>query len=282
MVEKHHQQPTKSSIIASLEQFIIIHGDCLEELRKLPDASIDLIVTSPQYNIGLNYDYGSDKLLVEEYLSGLKDVSVEMRRVLKDDGSLFLNIGSTNVDPWIEHDVSQVFRSVFVLQNRIIWVKSISIDEQTVGHYKPINSKRFLNHLFETVFHFTKKGDCQIDRLAIGVPYADKTNIARRGHAQDLKCMGNVWYIPYLTVQSKSEKFNHPAGFPLKLPIFCIKLHGGKTGVVLDPYLGSGTTLAAAAHLGWSGIGIEHSAQYVETSKERLRATIEMLKNASR
>lgn len=254
-----------------IDDFRIIHGECLTELRSFPDNSVDLVVTSPQYNIGIDYDEGSDRLTWPEYLSNMKDVAIELRRVLKDDGSLFLNVGSTNAEAWIDLDVALVFREVFVLQNRIVWVKSISIDDASIGHFKPINSRRYLNHLHESIFHFTKTGDVAIDRLAIGVPFADKSNITRRGHAQDRRCRGNVWFIPYETVQSKAEKFHHPAGFPLQLPLRCIKLHGGTTGVVLDPYLGAGTTLVAAAHLGWSGIGIEKSAKYAETAMARLR-----------
>src|SRR6185437_9118017 len=96
-----------------------------------------------------------------------------------------------------------------------------------------------------------------IDRLAIGVPFKDKSNIARRGHAQDKRCAGNVWYIPYETVKSKAQKFNRPAGFPVELPERCIRLTGRDKGVVLDPFLGTGTTLVAAERLGWEGIGID-------------------------
>jgi len=263
--------------VNNTERFTIVHGDCLTELKALSDQSIDLIVTSPQYNIGIFYDGDDDRRPMPDYLAELKAVSVEMFRVLKEDGSLFLNVGSTNVEPWIDHDVAQVFRSVFSLQNRIIWVKSISIGETTVGHFKPINSQRFLNHIHETIFHFTKYGDCPIDRLAIGVPFKDKSNITRRDHKQDLRCAGNVWFLPYETVQSKAEKFHHPAGFPLQLPLRCIKLHGKQTGVVLDPYLGSGTTLVAAAHLGWSGIGIEQSEKYVTVSRNRLQSVMSHL-----
>jgi site-specific DNA-methyltransferase (adenine-specific) len=120
-----------------------------------------------------------------------------------------------------------------------------------VGHLKPVSSKRFLNHADESVYHFTVAGDVEIDRLAIGVPFVDKSNIERSGHAADLHCAGNVWLIPYQTVQSKLGKFDHPAAFPVELPERCIKLHGLKKGlVVLDPFLGSGTTLIASESLG--------------------------------
>jgi hypothetical protein len=70
------------------------------------------------------------------------------------------------------------------------------------GHYKPITSRRFVHDCHEFIFHLTKRGDVLLDRLALGVPYADKSNIARWGHTagRDLHCRGNTWFIPYRTV----------------------------------------------------------------------------------
>ena len=83
-----------------------------------------------------------------------------------------------------------------------------------------------------------------------------------------------MWFIPYDTVQSKGEKFNHPAGFPVELPTRCIKLHGLRPDLmVLDPFLGAGTTLVAAQALGCRSIGIEIDRKYVEIAIQRLKAT---------
>jgi site-specific DNA-methyltransferase (adenine-specific) len=125
--------------------------------------------------------------------------------------------------------------------------------------------------MHESVLHLTKTGKVPLDKLAIGVPFADKTNIARRGHAADKRDRGSTWFINYDTVQSKAEKFDHPAGFPVELPEWCIKLHGVQPNlVVLDPFLGAGTTLVATQQLGCHGIGIEIDPQYVETARKRL------------
>ena len=107
-------------------------------------------------------------------------------------------------------------------------------------------------------------------RLAIGVPFKDKSNIARRGHARDLRCRGNTWFIPYDTVQSKAAKFHHPSTFPVALPRWCIRLHGRDDASVLDPFMGTGTTLVAAELEGASGIGIEMDADYVDIARRRL------------
>ena len=250
----------------------IVVGDCLAVLAEMPPGQCDVIVTSPPYNIGVSYRSYDDRLPRADYLAWLSLVSRQLHRVLSPSGSFFLNVGSTNADPWLAHDVAGVFRTDFTLQNNITWVKSLSIGDDTVGHFKPISSYRYLNQNHESIFHFTKGGQVRVDRLSIGVPFKDKSNIARWGHARDKRCAGNVWFMPYATVKSKAQKFHHPAGFPIDLPLRCLKLHGGGRPVVLDPFLGAGTTLAAAERLGYKGFGIEIDGSYAETAASRIRA----------
>lgn len=251
----------------------VLTGDCLTALSAIPTGSVDVVVTSPPYNIGIAYNSYVDRRPRSEYLAWLSKIGQELDRVMSNGASFFLNVGATGSDPWVAMDVANAFRDVFVLQNHIVWVKSVSIGEDTVGHFKPIASYRYLNNNHEAIFHFTKDGRLPVDRLAIGVPYKDKSNIARWEHAkQDKRCAGNTWFIPYETVRSKAQKFNHPAGFPVGLPERCIKLHGKESPVVLDPFLGSGTTLVAAQRLGATGIGIELDQAYADAAIERLKA----------
>jgi site-specific DNA-methyltransferase (adenine-specific) len=251
----------------------IYQGDCLKLLLVLDADSIDVVVTSPPYNIGIAYNSYADQRPRAEYLDWLAKIGRELARVLKPNGSFFLNVGGTGSDPWITMDVAGAFRNTFVLQNHIVWVKSISVGDDTAGHFKPISSKRFLNNNHEAVFHFTKTGSVEIDRLAVGVPYKDKSNIGRWNHAKaDRRCAGNTWFVPYETVRSKAQKFDHPAGFPISLPDRCIRLHGVEHAIVLDPFLGAGTTLVAAERLGCSGIGFELDVDYARTAAARLRA----------
>lgn len=247
-------------------------GDCAAVLPAFPDASIDVVVSSPPYNLGTPYRSYDDRKPRDSYLFWMQDIARAIQRVLKPMGSFFLNVGSTNVDPWLMYDVANAMRPIFTLQNHIMWVKSISIGDETVGHFKPITSRRFLNQNHESIFHFTQTGEVPIDRLAVGVPFADKSNIERRGHAQDKRCAGNIWYLPYPTIQGKHQKFNHPASFPVDLPIRCLKLHGGADLAVLDPFMGTGTTLLAAERLGHRGIGIELDQQYADAAIARLTA----------
>lgn len=250
----------------------VIVGDCLEVLSATPTGSIDVVITSPPYNIGIAYRSYDDRKPRDTYLRWMSDVAGQISRVLAEDGALFLNLSSTGPDPWIAADVAGRFRQHLTLQNRIIWVKSISVDGETRGHFKPINSTRFLNRTNEDIYHFTKRGNAVIDRLAIGVPYQDKSNVGRWKQSGDRRCAGNSWHIPYETIQGKAERHDHPAAFPVGLPMRCLHMHGGK-GLVLDPFLGSGTTLVAARMAGWSGVGIEIDEVYAEAARRRIAST---------
>jgi site-specific DNA-methyltransferase (adenine-specific) len=132
-------------------------ADCIEVFRQLPARSVDVIVTSPPYNLGIQYNRYEDTLSATAYLEWTNAWVTAAARVLRPDGSLFLNVGAKPSDPWTALDVAQTVRSQLRLQNIIHWVKSIAIDrgsagaaagltkDLAVGHYKPINSDRFLN-----------------------------------------------------------------------------------------------------------------------------------------
>ena len=255
----------------------VIAGDCLDVLPRLAAASVDVVVTSPPYNLNLAYTTYNDAKPEDDYLAWLVAVATALRRVMRADASFFLNIAGSNSRPWLPFELITRLRHLFVLQNHITWIKSVSIGADSTGHHKPVAGRRFLNHNHEHVFHLTLSGDVQLDRLAIGVPFKDKSNIARRGHAQDARCRGNTWFIPYRTVQTKAEKYNHPGTFPVDLPRWCIRLHGRPGAVVLDPFAGTGTTLVAAALEGARGIGIELDPNYVATALARLSEAREQI-----
>jgi site-specific DNA-methyltransferase (adenine-specific) len=246
-------------------------GDCASVLAALPEKSVDVVVTSPPYNIGLAYKSYDDNGDRGAYLAWLGTIGALLKRVMQDDGSFFLNIAGTSSDPWIAADAANVMRPLFVLQNSIVWAKSVSIGDDTFGHFKPVNSARFVNHNHEHLFHFTKDGRVPLDRLAVGVPFKDKSNIARFGHARDRRCAGDVWFVPYETIRSKAQRHHHPSPFPVALPDRCIRLHGKADAVVLDPFLGIGSTLLAAQRLGCRGIGIEIDPSYADSAAWRLR-----------
>jgi site-specific DNA-methyltransferase (adenine-specific) len=258
-----------------------IHAlDCLENLGRLPRPA-DVIVTSPPYNLDKPYGGYRDDRPRDEYLDWMEAVAKASRDALSDDGSFFLNVGGSPSEPWNAIDVALRFRKHLVLQNQILWVKSIAIPKEdagaypnllgdvAVGHYQPVNSRAFLNGCFEPIYHFTKSGKVPLDKLAIGVPYQDKSNVARwKSACADRRDRGNTWFIPYETIQ---ESRPHPAVFPVKLAEMCLRLHGvERAKLVVDPFAGIGSTAVAAKRLGVPFLGFEIDPVYVREAMARL------------
>lgn len=229
----------------------LILGDNLVKMRELPDESVDLCVTSPPYKERDGYN--------PIFVSA---VCAQVYRLLKPNSLFFLNFGHLAADKFRPFAVCLLaMNRGFHLNDTIIWVKN---------HYKPIQGKRRVNNLTEFIFVLYKGKMPNLNRLALGVPYKDKTNANRFAKGRDLKCGGNVWYIPYETI-TKSEDKLHKDRYPVELPERCIKLCGYPVNVVLDPYFGSGTTGVAAEKLGKSYIGIERDSDVFDTAFERLK-----------
>jgi site-specific DNA-methyltransferase (adenine-specific) len=255
--------------------------DCVEGMRALAEASVDLVVTSPPYNLGIAYTKYSDRQKRGDYLDWCHAWATQLRRVLKPDGSFFLNVGASPSNPLLPHELVLRLRDLFVLQNTIHWIKAISIDDEdgdglttSRGHFKPISSPRYLNDCHEYVFQLTPNGKTPIDRLAVGVPYADKSNIARWGHTEgkDRRCRGNTWFVPYQTIQRRAKERPHPATFPVQLAEWCIKLHGvSRIETMLEPFLGIGNSAVAAKRCGVKNFtGFEIDEQYLAEARRRL------------
>jgi site-specific DNA-methyltransferase (adenine-specific) len=276
-------KPYGSGDTASTSQLFYL-ADCLDLFAAMPRHSVDVIVTSPPYNLGINYNEYNDRLSGREYLAWTSRWLAAATRVLRPDGSLFLNVGAKPSDPWTALDVAQAARTHLHLQNIIHWVKSIAIErtaagkaagmsrDLAVGHYKPINSARFLNDCHEFVFHFTPHGRTALDRLALGVPYQDESNIARWRQAADgVRCRGNTWFIPYETIQRRDRDRPHPATFPSRLPEQCLRLHGvERIELAMDPFAGLGSTAVACRRLGLSFIGADIDESYLQIAVERV------------
>jgi site-specific DNA-methyltransferase (adenine-specific) len=264
----------------------IYQEDCLHFMKKIirNGVSVDVIVTSPPYNINKNYRSYVDKKERNEYLSWLSEIARTSYTILKNEASFFLNVSGAPSDSLLPLEVAKAFfDSGYKLQNTIHWIKSISIEKEdlaktgsfsqsknvSLGHFKPIISQRFLNDFHEYIFHFTKDGDVKLDKLAIGVPYQDKSNIGRwKSSKEDKRDRGNVWFIPYQTIRKERP---HPAIFPERLPYLCIKLHGIKKGMlVYDPFMGIGNTALACIQLNVNFIGTEIDYGYIQSAKERI------------
>ena len=294
---------------------VINHQDCVAGMLALPAASVDIVTTSPPYNLGIEYSTYKDNKPRQEYLQWLGQVFAAVKHCLKDDGHFWLNVGYSNVDPWVGMDVAQVAREHFVLQNNFTWVKSITINDITTGHFKPINSNRFANPTWEHLFHFTKLGAVPCDKLAIGVPYMWDCNIDNTGrikgrlakklgyenikdfnqHATDadraefnkelaaklvnqkpkasIRCRGNSWFVPYDTIANREKhRGSHPATYPVALVEHCILFSGITQGVLLDPFMGSGTSAIAATNCGIDYIGFDIDQDYIDFAQDRIAA----------
>jgi site-specific DNA-methyltransferase (adenine-specific) len=251
-------------------------------MRAMKTASVGLVVTSPPYNIGIDYASYDDTMARPEYLEWCRSWMREIFRVLKADGSFFLNVSGSPKEPLFPHQMA--FLAVecgWKIQNTFHWVKSVSVPAPeggvlSVGHFKPINSNRFVNDCHEYVFHLTKTGAVPIERLALGVPYQDKSNVTRwatNGSGRDKRCRGNVWFIPYKTIQSAKDR-PHPASFPEGLVENCLKIAGATPQtVVMDPFLGIGTSALAAKAFGTRRFtGFEIDKEYLAVAKKALKS----------
>ena len=249
----------------------VIYFKTCENMGELQDSTIDLIVTSPPYNRKKTYssDEGkiyNDHMIDEDYLNFIISIWRECYRVAKKSAIFFLNIGDAANDQGKSEKVAEMAELAgwFRIQD-IIWVKSFL----GRGHYTPSGGNKRFNNIWEHIYIFVKdKKNYTLDTKAIGIPYADKSNIGRYGES-DLRDPGNVWLIPYDKTTGAKTKKGHEAPFPIGLPYNCIKcVPDVKT--VLDPFCGTGTTLAACINLGIKGIGYEKYPR-IDIIKNRLK-----------
>lgn len=235
-----------------LEEYLnrIINADCMEILKKLPDSSIDLVVTSPPYNLknstgnGMKdgrggkwanaalingYENYDDCMPNEEYAKWQHEVLMELVRIIKDDGAIFYN-HKWRVQAGLIQDRRDIVYDV-PLRQIIIWKRKGGINFNA-GYFLPT---------YEVIYLIAKKDF----KLA---PHANK--------------YGDVWEI------MQEQRNDHPAPFPVELIDRIISSTTGK--IVLDPFMGSGTTAVVAAGLGRDFIGIEKSQKYCDAALKRL------------
>jgi site-specific DNA-methyltransferase (adenine-specific) len=301
---KARRIPDNGAMTASLAKLDgllnqVLHADALAQLRTMPAALVDMVVTSPPYFRQRDYS-GEDQLGLEEtpeaYIGKLVDVFRECRRTLKDSGSLWLVIGDKYLDgeqlgmPW---RVALALKADgWVLRSDIIWHKPNAMPSA-------VKTRPTVDH--EYVFFFTKSPDYYYDADAIREPHVTFTEKSRMrggrnhffrpgGTPEQGKNKGNPnlhhgrWDQAFhpkgrnkRTVWSISlSKFReaHFAVFPEPLVETCILAGCPDGGVVLDPFLGSGTTAVVAKRLGRKYIGIDCVAEYCEMARRRLRETL--------
>ena len=113
-----------------MTQFDLRQEDCIEGMSRLTNESVDLVVTSPPYNLGIGYRQYADRQDRQSYLKWCGEWAGQVRRILKPTGSFFLNIGSAPSNPMLPHEIVMELRELFVLQNTIHWIKSITIENR--------------------------------------------------------------------------------------------------------------------------------------------------------
>ncbi|MHA1682557.1 MAG: DNA-methyltransferase [Promethearchaeota archaeon] len=227
-----------------------------ERMDELDDGIIDVIITSPPYNVGKTYSANgakyNDKKDYREYLDMLTRVFKECYRVASRKCVFFLNIGDSAKSQGKSEDVARcAVDAGFTRLQTIIWMKSAF----GKGHYTPSGGNRRLNNLWEFIFILVKTREYEINPKKIGIPYSDKSNIGRYSDI-DLRDAGDVWFIPYSKTTGHTIKKGHDAPYPLELPYKCLQLVEHPR-TVLDPFVGTASTLRAAEELGLRGFGYE-------------------------
>lgn len=263
--------------------YSLLKGDNIKIIKGMEEESVDICITSPPYNLDMPYGEHNDSMPYDVYLDTIEETFTEVKRVLKKDGHLFLNVAGSSTQPWIPFDIANRLREHYTLQNNICWIKSF--EDTTInairGHNKPVNSSRYLSRTWEFLLHLTKKGNSPLDHEKSGVKYAEKwREVNKKRTGRDWRPTNNAWFIPYETIgtyggKKAKEKLrgDHPAVFPKALVDKCCKLVGAK-GVLLDPYVGSGTSIIAALENNMKGIGIDIDSNYLLFAEDRIKAEL--------
>jgi len=254
----------------------LIEADCIPLLRSLPDQSVDILIAGPTCK-GSYHTTGPRKgQMREEFAAFMGDMLTSAARVLKTStGSLFLSLkGGASERLLYAETILTAERCGLRLQNEFVIVTSIAIDGVTRGQYTPLNGDAYPNNTNERVLHLTPTGRTPLRRAipGVGVPYADKANLARFGHDEDLHCAGITLFMPPKTIAGPKVP-RGPAPFSPDLVRHLLLIGGaGPESVVIDPVVGGGTTLEVARELGMSAIGIEIDPAIAAMARDRLAA----------
>ena len=235
----------------------IVLGDAREVLRKLPDRCVHLVVTSPPYNVGKEYD---EDLTLGEYLDFIEEVMREVYRVLVWGGRICFNVANLGRKPYIPlhaYIIQRLEEIGFLLRGEVIWDKGDAVSGSSTAWGSWCSATNPLLRDQHEYIIVASKGDFRRNK-----GYKEDT-ITKE---EFLEFTRSIWRFP----PESAKKVGHPAPFPEELPYRCIQLYTFKEDVVLDPFVGSGTTCAAALKVGRHCVGIDVDERYVEIAKKRL------------
>ncbi len=240
-------------------QFDRIYQCSSEVMSELPDASIHLMVTSPPYNVGKDYD---EDLTEQEYLDLLDRVWRETWRVLAPGGRACINVANLGRKPYIPLNAlitTQMKAAGFLMRGEIIWHKAASAGTSCAWGSWMSPANPVLRDTHEYILVFCK------DQFKRTKPRdtAKRATISRDEFLENTK---SVWSFP----ATSAKAARHPAPFPIELPARLIQLYTYSSDIVLDPFMGSGTTAIAASRAGRHYIGYEVCRDYVEAANARL------------
>lgn len=230
----------------------IIVGDSLDKLKNIESESIDLIITDPPYNLSKDYGTTRDKMIHDDYLEWLNMWLMECKRVLKKEGTIYVFMG-----------VRYISYLYDILENGL----GLNFNSWITWHYtQGIGKKKGFSPRHDDILMFTKskKFTFNLDDIRIPQKYYRSVNNMRGANP------GDVWEFSHVHYSQKNRQI-HPTQKPEGLIERMILASSNKGETVLDPFLGSGTTLRVAHYTNRKCIGIEINKEYVDISKKRLK-----------
>jgi len=250
-------QPYEENTLSEhlLNQILIASS---EKMTQLPDASIHLMVTSPPYNARKEYD---EDLTLEEYLQLLENVFQETYRVLVPGGRACVNVANLGRKPYIPLNafISLMMVEIgFLMRGEIIWDKGSSVGSSTAWGSWLSASNPTLRDVHEYILVFSKG---RFKRKKDG-------GISTIERDDFLELTKSVWQFP----TESASRVGHPAPFPVELPRRLIELYTFAGDVILDPFMGSGTTALAALETGRRYVGYEVDEGYAKLAEQRIQA----------
>jgi adenine-specific DNA-methyltransferase len=245
---------------------ILFGGPCLDLLRQIPAEAAQLIVTSPPYNIGKEYE---KRMRLDRYIEEQTGVIRECVRILGAKGSLCWQVGNY-VDDGAIVPLDALLYPVFArmglqLRNRIVW------------HFEHgLHCSRRFSGRYETIMWWTRSEDYVFDLDPVRIPqkYPGKKHFKgpRSGQFSSNplgKNPGDVWIIPNVK-SNHIEKTAHPCQYPVELVERLVLSMTQPGDLIVDPFVGSGTSIIAAIRHGRRGCGAETVADYIEIAKDRI------------